>query len=337
MNRTQLFSPNASQDSLSPAEEGAERYAAPSTTILLLRSFRREWIVTGVALLGIGLAIVYVLVANPEPAVSIPVTAPAAVPFHRYLGAAGVTEPNSENIAIGTSVPGIVSDIYVQKGDIVKKGQPLFLIDDREAQSALHEAQAGVEQATAELRNAEERYAIAQRLDERTISRDERNQRHRLVEIARARLKIAEAAAEKGATFLELHTVRAPMDGTIMTSSIRVGEYAPTGILSEPLLRFGNLDPMHLRVDIDENDAWRLQDDAPAIAYMRGNPQIQVALEFVRIEPYVRPKVSLTGDPVERVDTRVLQVIYRFKPGALPIYAGQQMDVYIEEVGDVRG
>ena len=42
------------------------------------------------------------------------------------------------------------------------------------------------------------------------------------------------------------------------------------------------------------------------------------------------PKRSLTGASTERVDTRVLQVIYRFHPDQLPIHVGQQMDVFIE-------
>jgi HlyD family secretion protein len=50
----------------------------------------------------------------------------------------------------------------------------------------------------------------------------------------------------------------------------------------------------------------------------------------VRFEPYVVPKMSLTGDSTERVDTRVLQVIYSFERGNLPIYIGQQMDIYID-------
>jgi hypothetical protein len=49
----------------------------------------------------------------------------------------------------------------------------------------------------------------------------------------------------------------------------------------------------------------------------------------VRFEPYVVPKKSLTGDSTERVDTRVLQVIYRFKDRKAPFRVGQQMDVFI--------
>jgi hypothetical protein len=44
----------------------------------------------------------------------------------------------------------------------------------------------------------------------------------------------------------------------------------------------------------------------------------------------VIPKKSLTGGSTERVDTRVLQVIYQFDPPNRPLYVGQQVDVYIE-------
>jgi HlyD family secretion protein len=50
----------------------------------------------------------------------------------------------------------------------------------------------------------------------------------------------------------------------------------------------------------------------------------------VRFEPCVVPKKSLTGDSTERVDTRVLQVIFSFTQGDLPIFVGQQMDVFID-------
>jgi len=66
-----------------------------------------------------------------------------------------------------------------------------------------------------------------------------------------------------------------------------------------------------------------------AQAAARGDGGRKVQLEFVRFEPYVTPKRSLTGDSTERVDTRVLQVIYRFKDPGVPFRVGQQMDVFI--------
>lgn len=87
---------------------------------------------------------------------------------------------------------------------------------------------------------------------------------------------------------------------------------------------------LQVRVDIDENEAWRVRPAAAAIAFVRGNPDLKTPLKFERVEPYVVPKISLTGESIERTDTRVLQVIYSFDPATLPVYAGQQVDVFIE-------
>jgi hypothetical protein len=59
--------------------------------------------------------------------------------------------------------------------------------------------------------------------------------------------------------------------------------------------------------------------------------QERYPLSFVRVEPFVVPKKSLTGDTTERVDTRVLQVIYACDPtDRPPLFVGQQVEVYIE-------
>ena len=76
--------------------------------------------------------------------------------------------------------------------------------------------------------------------------------------------------------------------------------------------------------------AWRVQPGGKAEAVERGNSSRRAALAFVRFEPYVIPKKSLTGDSTERVDTRVLQAIYRFTDRSGSLYVGQQMDIFIE-------
>ena len=68
---------------------------------------------------------------------------------------------------------------------------------------------------------------------------------------------------------------------------------------------------------------------AAAVAFVRGNRDLKTDLKFLRVEPYVVPKRSLTGESTERVDTRVLQVLYSFNREALPVYVGQQMDVFV--------
>jgi HlyD family secretion protein len=84
-------------------------------------------------------------------------------------------------------------------------------------------------------------------------------------------------------------------------------------------------------VDIDENDlAMFTKLDTDAYATLKGRPGVKFPLKFVKVEPYVIPKKSLTGDNSERVDTRVLQVIYSLSESPVKVYVGQQMDVYIQ-------
>ena len=92
----------------------------------------------------------------------------------------------------------------------------------------------------------------------------------------------------------------------------------------------GNTDKMHLRVNINQFDASFYDPKAPAVAYLQGNAQVEFPLELVKVEPYFVTKQNLTHDIAEKVDTRVLQVIYSFKEGEQHVFVGQQMDVFIE-------
>lgn len=153
--------------------------------------------------------------------------------------------------------------------------------------------------------------------------------------VATARADVTRAAAEVSAvrTTLERLTVTAPLDATVLQVNIRAGEYAPAGAPAQPLMILGATDVLHVRVDVDEVDAHRVRPDALAVAHLRGDAKFSTPLKFVRFEPYVVPKRSLTGDAGERIDTRVLQVLYSFDPGKLPVFVGQQVDVFIAERG----
>jgi multidrug efflux pump subunit AcrA (membrane-fusion protein) len=155
------------------------------------------------------------------------------------------------------------------------------------------------------------------------------------LEIARTQIAQAEAAVHQDEVNIERLTTRAPIDGRILQNKVRLGQFAQCGPLAEPLMIFGGNGAMHLRVDVDEADAWRVKTGDPAIAHLRGNSQLIYPLEFVRFEPSVIPKKSLTGDSTERVDTRVLEVVYRFHDSGAKVYDGQQMDVFIK-TGDSR-
>jgi HlyD family secretion protein len=65
--------------------------------------------------------------------------------------------------------------------------------------------------------------------------------------------------------------------------------------------------------------------------YVRGT-NVSVPLEFARVQPYVTPKIELSNARTEKVDLRVLPVIFTFAPPKdVPIFPGQLVDVYVEQ------
>jgi RND family efflux transporter MFP subunit len=294
----------------------------------------RKYIVPLVALAGVVFAILTVLGGNETRPPAPPVSAAPRSPYPSSVAGSGIVEASTENISLGTQVSGIVSKIFVAVGSDVKAGDPLFAIDDRTVQAELAIRRAAVQVADAQLADA--RYSL--RLDEPLaakglIAAAELQKRH--IAAQKAEAQLLEAHAELSASEVELErlTVRAPVDGEVLQLKVHLGELAsagPTVQGQSPLIVLGSVTPLHVRVDVDENDAWRVRGGAPAVGYLRGNEKIETPLAFVRFEPFVVPKRSLTGDSTERVDTRVLQVIFSFTRGDLPIFVGQQMDVYIE-------
>ncbi|MEW6586877.1 MAG: HlyD family efflux transporter periplasmic adaptor subunit [Nitrospirota bacterium] len=147
-----------------------------------------------------------------------------------------------------------------------------------------------------------------------------------------ATLSAARASLAEAKQILLWHIVRAPRDGTILQINIEPGEWVNPGQSTPPML-MGITDRLQVRSDVDEVNAVEVRAGAKAVAYLRGYTDKYIPLEFERIDPYAVPKMQLTGDNRERVDVRVLQVIYSFKIPDFPVYPGQQVDVFIESAG----
>lgn len=274
-----------------------------------------------------------------------PPVMPPQKPFAESVAATGILESLSENVAIGVPLPGLITEVLVKVNDKVKKDQVLLKLDDRDlraeelsvkAQMKISEAQIAVSEAQlAKLQSQLERLTSV--TDSRAVSKDDLENRKQDVAVAEAQLAAAKAqlaAAETSlkriSLLIERLTVCAPRDGTIIQINSRAGEYAATSPKA-PAMVLGDIDRLQVRADIDEQNAIRIRAGQKAYGYLKGDPSVTFPLEFIRVEPYVIPKVSLTGSSTERVDTRVLQVIYSLnRPSDPPLYVGQQVDVFIE-------
>lgn len=293
----------------------------------------RAYVLPTLALLGLLVAVVVVVDTNRPPPVPTAAVPAAQSPFATSVAGAGITEIGRGNIAVATTVPGVVQIVYVKVGDRVGSGDPLFKIDDRDLQARLQVERAKVTEARAALDKPAHRLAFISHLahlDREVISAQSISDLRDDVDLAQAALESAVAAANQTKVEIDRTVVRATAPGRILQVNIRAGEYADTRAQATPLILMGDDTRMYLRVDIDEGEAWRVKPNAEAVAFVRGNPALRAPLRFEYIEPYVTPKTSLTGQGTERTDVRVLQVIYSFDRNTLPVYVGQQMDVFIQ-------
>lgn len=140
---------------------------------------------------------------------------------------------------------------------------------------------------------------------------------------------------------LSKYTLRAPSDGKVLAISPIVGSYVsgqgtydtytqgmtPVLVLGAPLAQ------LSVRCYVDEILVPRLPDPSKMQAQMavRGS-DVKIPLKYVRMQPFVSPKIELSDERLERVDLRVLPIIFRLeKPKSCNLFPGQLVDVYISE------
>jgi multidrug efflux pump subunit AcrA (membrane-fusion protein) len=350
-----------------------------------------------VAVLTLAFAASRMIQAHQVPPTVDPPIEPGKSPYVKQLAGAGIVEPETENIAVGTHAPGVVDKLFVKVGQTVRPGDPLFQLDERSLRAELKVREAAVLSARASLAKldqtprADERPTIEAKVAEAevnlrdqsqlyerarraaaSVSEEELTRRQMAVELAKAQLArvkadlkfweagawapdkeiaraaVAQAQAQLNQTETEIGrlTARAPhakwltaetgevtpqdmgSEYRVLQVNIRPGEYVGNNP-GQALVVLGYVGKLHVRADLDENDIARFRPDLPGVAKPRGNPDVSFPLRFVRVDPYVIPKKSLTGANTERVDTRVLQVIYAIDATAVPLYVGQQVDVFL--------
>jgi HlyD family secretion protein len=231
-------------------------------------------------------------------------------------------------------------------------------------------ARAQVEMAAASFKSAQDQLDKQQRsydIDPQSVSKDAIDGARNAQQVARANLgvyqrqleltragawaydvrnqeKQAEALGKAYAAsnaLLAKYTLRAPADGVVMSINATVGSYmSPQGAYDtytqgfSPAVVMGtSKGTLAVRCYIDEILIPRLPhaETLEAQMFIRGT-NTKIPLEFVRVQPYVSPKIQLSNQRQEKVDLRVLPVIFRFNPPqGVSLYPGELVDVYVGE------
>ena len=154
-------------------------------------------------------------------------------------------------------------------------------------------------------------------------------------------LQALEKAFAASSALLGKYTLRAPRDGVVLSINTIVGNYAsPQGSYdaytqgTDPVVVIGSSpNTLNVRCYVDEILVPRLPSASAMKAQMtvRGT-NVKIPLQFVRLQPYVSPKIELSDQRQERVDVRVLPVIFKVdKPQNVNLYPGELVDVYISD------
>jgi HlyD family secretion protein len=229
-------------------------------------------------------------------------------------------------------------------------------------------AEAQVLSAQASLKTAQDELSkqkAAYELDPRSISKDALDSAINAEALAEANLEVArkqrdltkagawifdiqnqerqtdalEKSFRASSALLSKYTLRAPTDGVVLSINSIVGNYVSSqgGYESysqqmDPVLVLGTPQTnLNVRCYVDEILVPRLPSGSNIKAQMsiRGS-NVKVPLDFVRVQPFVSPKIELSDERQERVDVRVLPIIFKFqKPKDLNLYPGELVDVYI--------
>jgi multidrug efflux system membrane fusion protein len=166
-----------------------------------------------------------------------------------------------ETVELRPRVSGYIERVAFKEGQEVKKGDLLFVIDQRPYQAQLAQAQAQLERARSDAKLAHAQNARAEALiAARAISREDFDSRHAATESGDAGARAADAAVTSARLNLQFTEVRAPISGRISRAFVTVGNLAQAD--NTLLTNLVSLDPMYVYFDTDEQTYLRYEDQA---------------------------------------------------------------------------
>lgn len=275
------------------------------------QSFFSRFALPIVAVILLVTAIVFSLTRPPTKKTHPPLPAPVAS-FPASIAGIGVIEPSGGYIQISSEATGVVKSISVNTGQIVHKGDILFKLDNQLTSE---------EKKLTEIKLANAEKALKDIKAESAVSKLVRNEAEGKVNELHGQIDIIN-------TKLNQFTVRSPINGMILKIDIHEGEIVQGGITKAMII--GKVDHLSwVRVEVDASEKANFKTNAKAVGILRGETK-EIPLTYLRSEPEVTPKSSLSNQGDELIDARVIQMIYTFNNEEVKANFGQEMDVFIQ-------
>jgi HlyD family secretion protein len=237
-------------------------------------------------------------------------------------------QPRPETLAVAEAQVGLADSNLKAVRDQDDKDRASFDIDPKSiSKDALDTADDAVRQAASSLDVARKQFDLTKA---GAWSYDIANQE--------GQYEALRQAYEAAHALLLKYSVKAPIAGVVLSVYAAAGSFvSPQGAYDPYTQAFDQLvimgppqDYLAVRCFVDEIMVSRLPSKWHITAQMSiAGTDIKVPLEFVRVQPYISPKIELSNQRQEKVDLRVLPVLFRFQKQDMPVYPGQLVDVYI--------
>ena len=229
--------------------------------------------------------------------------------FKVLVTANGVVIP-IDRVEIKSKASGLVEELPVEEGDLVKAGDLIARLDQKDERAAVSQAQADYDISVAELNKAQREYDRLNKLfEENLISEEERDQIVLNLAVAKGKMIQATTALERAKERLSESIVRAPIDGVILQKYVEKGQIIASGINNvsggTPIVDIADMSSVYIEAGIDEIDIGKIRAGQKAHVIADAYPGKSFYGKIVRIAPEARVDQNVTlFDVVVEVENR---------------------------------
>ncbi|MBN7815878.1 efflux RND transporter periplasmic adaptor subunit [Algoriphagus pacificus] len=270
--------------------------------------------------------------AGPPPAPIVPVTTYQVVKKTvKGIDQYPATLVPINEVELRPQISGYITNIYVQDGQEVKKGQRLYEIDRSKYAAAQQQARASVSSAEANLAKLTKDLERYKRLDEQdAIAKQQLDYAETAVLDAKSQLDFAKAQLQSATTDYQYSVLTAPFDGTVGISQVRVGAQVSPG---QPLLNtLSSNDPMSLNFVINEREIPRFN----RLLNAENNPDSLFTIKFSDGSIYPFPGQFITIDRAVGRQSGTINLRVRFPNPNRELIAGMTVNIQVlnQDIGE---